>query len=264
MKGFVLLLVFAAVALNAASQGTEKTTFEVASVKPNNGSTAGGYIRPSGGRFTASNITLKNLILYAYSAQDDFFLEQQVIGGPDWMDKDRFDVDAKAEDTGQAVTREQMSKMIQSLLEDRFRLNVHRGTREMQVYEMVVERGGIKMKPSADQNNTSSTDSSAPPRGTALLNAESSASGLRFVFSGNAVSMAKLASALHGMVQRPIIDKTNLKGLYDFRIRFSPEAIPSHPDQIPTQDGLPATPSDHPLLPILQEELGLKLQAGKA
>src|SRR6516165_2689589 len=92
----------------------------------------------------------------------------------------------------------------------------------------------------------------APPSSTAML-----------VLSGNGVALVRLAMTLEGLVQRPVIDRTNLSGLFDFRVRFSPQAIPVFPDRVATNDGLPAAPSDHPLIPILQEELGLKLQPGR-
>jgi uncharacterized protein (TIGR03435 family) len=96
----------------------------------------------------------------------------------------------------------------------------------------------------------------------ASIKLNTSASGTMLVLSGNAVALSRLATTLQGLVQRPVIDKTNLNGFFDFRIRFSPQAIPAFPDRVPTADGLPAAPSDHPLIPILQEEFGLKLQPG--
>jgi uncharacterized protein (TIGR03435 family) len=95
------------------------------------------------------------------------------------------------------------------------------------------------------------------------MDGESTAAGTMFVFSGNAVPMPKVASTLQGMVQRPVVDRTNLKGFYDFRIRFSPSAIPAFPDRTARDDGTPAVPSDPPLLPILQDQLGLRLQPGR-
>ena len=102
-------------------------------------------------------------------------------------------------------------------------------------------------------------DLSGQPRGTPWMDGESTPAGTMFVFFGNAVPMPKVASTLQGMVQRPVVDKTNLKGFFDFRIRFSPSAIPAFPDRTASNDGTPAVPSDHPLVPILQDQLGLRL-----
>jgi len=146
MKRMVL-----AFALIAAAQA-QKLAFEVALVKLNSSNTTGGYVRPAGERLTVSNISLKGLILYSYRAGSDTpYLSNQVYGGPDWMEKDRFDIEAKAETTGKAVSQDQMRLMVQTLLEDRFKLKVHRETRELPVYNMVLEKNGPKMKLSGDQ-----------------------------------------------------------------------------------------------------------------
>jgi uncharacterized protein (TIGR03435 family) len=156
--------------------------------------------------------------------------------------------------------------MVQALMAERFKLVVHRETRDLPVYNMIVDKSGLKnMKLSEDQSGAPGpSDSSKPPRGTPWMDGETSASGTMLVLSGNAVALVRLATTLQGLVQRPVIDRTNLNGFFDFRIRFSPQAIPAFPDRVPMTDGQPAAPSDHPLIPILQEEFGLKLQPGKA
>src|SRR5215469_13938740 len=71
--------------------------FEVASIKPSNPTANGGFIRPAGDRLTATNVTVKLLVLYAYRAGDgSSFLGNQLFGGPEWLEKERFDVEAKA------------------------------------------------------------------------------------------------------------------------------------------------------------------------
>ena len=238
--------------------------FEVASIKLSNPSTNGGFIRPAGDRLTATNVPVKLLVLYAYRAGDgSSFLNNQLFGGPEWLEKERFDVEAKA--AVQPRTVDEFRPMLQSLLTERFKLKVHRETRDLPVYNMIVEKSGLKnMKLSEDQSGvTGPSDPSKPPRGTPWMDGETSASGTMLILSGNAVALARLATTLQGLVQRPVIDRTNLNGFFDFRIRFSPQAIPAFPDRVPTADGLPADPSDHPLIPILQEELGLKLQPGR-
>lgn len=201
---------------------------------------------------------------YAYRASDgSSFLNNQFSDGPEWLDKDRFDIEAKA--PIQPRTADEFRPMLQSLLSERFKLKVHRETRDLPVYNMVVEKGGLKnLKLSDDQSGAPGpSDPSKPPRGTPWMDGESTASGFMMVLSGNAVKLSRLAMTLQGLVQRPVIDQTNQNGFFDFRIRFSNQAIPAFPERVPTDDGLPATPSDHPLIPILQEELGLKLQPGK-
>jgi uncharacterized protein (TIGR03435 family) len=253
-----------AAVITATAMAAPKPQFEVASIKASNLSTNGGFIRPSGDRLTASNVSLKLLVSYAYRAGDGTsFLNSQLLGGPDWLDKDRFDLEAKA--ASQPGTVDEFRPLLQALLMDRFKLAVHRETRDLEVYNMVVDKGGLKnMKLSEDQSGAPGPpDSSQPPRGTPWMDAERSASGTMFVLTGNAVALPRLAATLQGLVQRAVIDRTNQKGLFDFRIKFSPQAIPAFPDRVPAADGLPAAPSDHPLIPILQEEFGLKLQPGK-
>jgi uncharacterized protein (TIGR03435 family) len=264
----VLGILIAIVALFPATLSTvaqnQRLAFEVASIKLNTSATSGGFIRPTGDRLIANNVPLKVLVVYAYRASDgSSFLNNQLFGGPVWMDKDRFDVEAKA--AVQPRTVDEFRPMVQALLEERFKLKVHRETRDLPVYNMVVEKSGLKnMKLSEDQSGvTGPSDASKPPRGTPWMDGETSASGTMLVLSGNAVGLARLATTLQGLVQRPVIDRTNLNGFFDFPIRFSPQAIPAFPDRVPTADGLPAAPSDHPLIPILQEEFGLKLQPGK-
>ena len=111
----------------SASPGADTPSFEVASIKPNNsGSPMVMMVPQPGGRFTATNVSVRMLILNAY--QLPFF---RVEGGPDWIQSDRFDVAAKAEGD---PPPDQMRLMLQKLLADRFKLNVHRETREMPVF----------------------------------------------------------------------------------------------------------------------------------
>jgi uncharacterized protein (TIGR03435 family) len=241
----------------------QRLAFEVASIKPSNPSTNGGFIRPAGDRLTATNVPFKLLVLYAYRAGDgSSFLNDQLVGGPEWLDKERFDVEAKA--PVQPRTVDEFRPMLQLLLAERFKLKVHRETRDMPIYNMVVEKGGLKnLKLSDDQSGAvGPPDPPKPPRGTPWMDGESTSSGTMLVLSGSGVALSRLAMTLQGLVQRPVIDKTNQNGFFDFRIRFSNQAIPAFPDRVAT-DGLLAAPSEHPLIPILQDELGLKLQPGK-
>src|SRR5262249_55432359 len=127
-----------------------KKSFEVASVKP---STAGnnfiGIGRQPGGRFNANNVPLRLLIQNAFSVRDF-----QVLGGPEWMNTDRWNIDAKAEEGGVPAQTgppdpnvpDAMALMLQSLLEDRFQLKFHREPRDMPVYNLLVAKDGSKMK----------------------------------------------------------------------------------------------------------------------
>jgi hypothetical protein len=104
----------------------QQPAFEVASVKPNKSAGPGAMIPPVvGGRFTATNVSAQELVITAYRVQGF-----QVSGGPGWLGTDRFDIEAKA--AGNAA-RDQISLMIQSLLADRFKLALHRESKELPV-----------------------------------------------------------------------------------------------------------------------------------
>jgi hypothetical protein len=109
----------------AFAQGPARPSFEVASVKPNKGSSHLVHMQPSpGGRFNAENVTLRILMQYAYDVK-----EFQISGGPEWTNTERYDAAAKAE--GSPTGQQMMGPMLQTLLEDRFKLAVHRETRQL-------------------------------------------------------------------------------------------------------------------------------------
>ena len=114
-----------------------RPAFDVASIKRNPGLTTGvTFAARPGGSLHVINNPLTNLIQNAYGMR-----RYQLIGGPDWIESDRYDIEAKVDGD---PSREQMMAMVQSLLEDRFKLKVHRETRELPIYVLTVARGGIK------------------------------------------------------------------------------------------------------------------------
>jgi uncharacterized protein (TIGR03435 family) len=157
-----------------------------------------------------------------------------------------------------------MQIMVQALLEDRFALRLHREKREMAVYNLGVAKKG-KLKRSEDQTPVvygplggppTPSKSSSPPRGVSRMLGNSSGVELMAI----AINLATLAGSLQLQVDRPIIDKTNLQGLFDIELRFAPasaiESVPQPGAAVPVEGG----PS---VFTALQEQLGLKLQAGK-
>lgn len=158
------IILSATVLLFSQQQGKE---FDVVSIKPNR--SVGGSIvldpEPSG-RFVATNETLRALLRFG------FFLfrpmaDSQLVGGPDWVDSDRFDIQAQA---AGPLSTDDMSVAVREMLEDRFRLKVHRDTREVAVYNLVVAKDGPKMKavdapPAADPSQASPPPLPLGPRG---------------------------------------------------------------------------------------------------
>ena len=125
------------VAASLVAQGPMGLSFEVASVKPNkSGDRNGGSFVQPGGRYTATNITLRALLRSAYGVHP-----AQIAGGPSWVNSDRFDITAKAEGNPPTqVFRDQARLMVRTLLADRFKLIVHKETRELPVYALVRAR----------------------------------------------------------------------------------------------------------------------------
>ena len=115
----------------AASVPTPK--FEVASIKRNVSGGPDRYIRPSGGRLSIANMTLKNLITIAYQIRDF-----QIYGGPSWMTSESYNIEAKSE--GAATPKQMEGPMLQALLEDRFQLRVRHDTEELPIYVLTVPK----------------------------------------------------------------------------------------------------------------------------
>jgi uncharacterized protein (TIGR03435 family) len=251
-------ILFSVLLVQAAPQ---KPSFDVASVKLNTtGRNASAADQP-GGRFVASQIPLRQLIQFAYRGN------QQFIGGPDWLDRDRWDIEAKAAEGSVSLRShafdltepDTVALMVQSLLEDRFKLKVHQETREVALYELTVAKGGTKLKLSADQTPPPAfVGGGGPARGGALPRGGINISGNGF--EAQSQSMAMLATVLSTVYAgRPVIDKTGLKGLYDMKLEWNRDAgliAPTGPGTISSASG----PS---LITAVEDQLGLKLESAK-
>jgi len=278
-SGQVMILaaisVIGVAAVWAAQAPAKKPSFDVISVKPDK---AGGPPRRTGtegSRFIAENVPLILLLQYAYRDSAPALLRQQVIGGPSWINTDRFDIEAKVEGNIHAIPTQQTWLMVQSLLEDRFKLRVHRETRDQAVYNLVVLKGGAKMKVSSDQS-LPIYDDQAEAQSTRLfslrgetstttsVSGETLVTGLAIPISPNLASRRphallpySLLGILWGYSGRPVIDKTGLNSLYDFRLHFNPNPLSGNPDtSLNSSAGLSLTSA-------VEEQLGLKLEPGR-
>jgi len=272
MKLLTLLLGASAIvfvtAVKAQTPG-QRPSFEVASIKPNNSGRDGGGAAPRGDRFVANNVTLKNLMFFAYLPRMGRLFSQQIVGGPIWSNTDHFDVEAKADAGRGTVPIDQMRLMVQSMLEDRFQLKVRREMRDLPVYNLVVAKGGLKMKPSADQTApdprkgfidfTSLAAESAPLTRGAMRVAKGP--GIS-VLTANSIPISALVNnLLQGQSDRIVFDKTDLKELFDIDLRFSNEGGPA---LSPGADAPPPSDPSGPSLFTAIQELGLKLEPDKA
>jgi uncharacterized protein (TIGR03435 family) len=241
--------------------------FDIAYVKANT-SNEPTSIGPLPGRLVATNVPLRLLVQFAYRRPNGKpFLNNQISGGPRWLDTERFDVQGKVE--GRTVPFEQLVTMLQRLLEDRFHLQTHRETREAPVYTLVHLKNSAALTLADDQTpvvNNGPRRLPGPnepqPRGT-LMPSRSSDGNL--VLSGSAVPMSSLANALEGYVDRPVIDATSLQGLFDLRLEFG-RPLSTNPDAASSgaPGGAPVPDLSAPVLfTAIQEQLGLKLESRK-
>ena len=254
MRALALLLVVAAAVLLAADPA-----FEVASVKRN---TSGSRARSLGyppDRFEATNMPLRFLIGNAYG--DTFPVRQDMIlGGPSWIDSEGYDVDAKASTSPtNSASLDVMARklMLRTLLADRFALKLHRETRELPLYALIVatpdRKMGPRLKPSTGEDCANDTrgdaTSSPPPCGPG---------GPRPLgeTGGYFVTMAEIGKALGQFVERPVIDKTGLTGRFTFELHFTPPP-PARPNPNAPPD--PPDPDRASIFTAVQEQLGLKL-----
>src|SRR5215475_2258962 len=142
---------FIAATLQAGVQTTPrgKPSFEAASIKRSSQQVIG--FRFDSDRFVMNGQWIGNAIQFAYGPCDEsLFLDNQIVGGPDWIHVDPYDIEAKVDGGGKAIPRCEMQQMVQSLLEERFQLKAHFETRELPVFNLVVVKPG-KMTLSADQ-----------------------------------------------------------------------------------------------------------------
>ncbi len=213
--------------LSVAAMAFGQATFEVASIKPHPGIvTSSSDPRVKGSRVTATASTLLDMITTAYHVRYD-----QVSGAPGWASSEHYDLEARVGE--QTITTEQMRPMLQALLADRFQLRIHRETRMIPMFRLVVGKHGPKFHESSPTDDPKSS-----------ITADSAGMHLEFARQ----TMANLASRLSGNgAGRPVMDQTGLTGQYTFKLEWAHE--------------IPGRKSELPSLPdALQEQLGLKLE----
>jgi bla regulator protein blaR1 len=246
------------VAAPVFAQSKDTTTiarkFEVASIKPSDPS-AGHNVQVQmapGGRFVAKNLSIKMLIQQAYDVRDF-----QITGGPGWIGSERYDIVAKAEGD-EEVRREQIKLMLQALLADRFKMTLHRDTKELPVYALVVGKSGSKLKaaePLAEGERTGP----GPGKGSMMRMGRGELTAQR-------APMTILANMLAQQLGRPVLDRTGLKGEYDLNLQWTPDQGqgPGGPADTGGDHQTTATDSSGPsLFTAVQEQLGLKLESQK-
>jgi len=220
-------------------------SFEVATIKPNDKDGPSLQALTFRGRnFITVNSSLADLMMFAYSVQ-----MKQIIGAPDWMEKDRYDIVATPDLEGKP-SADQVRVMIRKLLADRFQLKFHHDKREMSAFVLTIGKEGAKLRPGRQNGSLHGIGMQEAKNGSLL-------------FVNNA-PIAAFASFLQSLVlDRPVVDETGLTGRYDFTVTFTPDEsqFNGHPPfPVPADDVEPA-PS---LFEAMQQQLGLKLSPEKA
>ena len=222
----------------------QRLEFEVASVKTSNGGPFEFAPRRSGDRVSIHMTHIGGVITYAYHIP-----YYRLIG----YDKtaiayEWYDIDAKL---GRDATEDQVRLMFQSLLEERFKLKVHRETRELPEYELAIGKGKPRITPSGGGPMTVTIEGKHWTPGAGTCSTTSWRDGARIVC--HAANMAKIAEELSGLLGAPVADRTGLTGTYDLNVRYVPDNRTLDADMEPG-------PS---LVDAVQQELGLKLEKGK-
>ncbi len=232
-------------------------SFDVASIKQSISSPTlmRLQIQP-GGRLAITNAPVRAMIRNAYRLQDS-----QIVDGPEWLSSTRFDIVAKAEGN---PTAEQMVVMLQTLLAERFRLVVHRETRQLPIYALVMARSDGRLGSDIRRGAYNcAAERSGPPPANPTAPDGSFNCGFRVApgkMSGRGASMSALAASLSNWVGRIVIDRTGLSGDFDLDMTWTPDQMPQG---IPPGAGPfpPIDPNGPAIFTAIQEQLGLKLES---
>jgi len=223
-------------ALDAAPQ------FDVAAIHPHNPEPhERSHIVSENGRFTTINVDLKSILQWAYDLP-----ESRIVGGPSWLGSARWNIEASSDSALETqkeydhdAAREQKRRMVQAMLAERFHLAVHRETRTLPMYELVVAKGGAK-----------------------FLDAKAEGSKFdrwngRLEIQGGDNTVAVLAAQLAEVVGRVVVDKTGIAGRYKLALTWTPD------DRAAPPSGEPPVESAPSIFTALEEQLGLRLVSAK-
>jgi uncharacterized protein (TIGR03435 family) len=240
----IIVALLTAGAAAAQTEATEPFTFDVASIKPTPPDQRGGIVHqlPGGQVYEIVGAPLRMIMTVAYTVTD-----RQISGGPDWINTDRWNIQAKADRRGNS---DEMHAALARLLEDRFQLKIRHETRQLPVYLLTVDKKGVTM-PEHD-----AADLKHEPIGGNPLQ------GLK----GENVTMNYFSFFLSRIMDLNVVDQTNLTGHYDVNIHFVPEQLAGgRGDGRAAPDGAPPPPPPEgpDIFTALRDQLGLRLEKGK-
>ncbi|HEY2017292.1 MAG TPA: TIGR03435 family protein [Bryobacteraceae bacterium] len=225
-------------------QAPAATAFDVASVRVSQVGKAGGEgSRRESIQFSPDSVTMRNVrfrtaVRWAYDVMD------YQVTGPDWITSERYDIAAKS---ASEVPQGQLRLMLQTLLAERFKLAIHRQTKELPAYVLLVAKGGPKFKESVTEGEPSVQPDQR-----------------RLSVTVQRTPISQLVEGLSNILRTPVVDETGLKGKYDVTIdaaKYIPDIAAARGDG----GGGVAAPIDPVsiIMTGIQEELGLKLESRK-
>jgi uncharacterized protein (TIGR03435 family) len=221
------------VAALAAALSAQTPSFEAASIKPTRSPDGPSSTRFTAGQMNMENVAIRKMTLMAYGIPDD---RVYALIGPSWLGEERFDIVARYPG---GTPQDQVRLMLQHLLAERFKLALHRETRQLPEYALVLAKSGPRMQP-ADPGQTATN-------------------GRPGHLEATKISMQKLADLFAKMTAMPVANETGLSGVYSFTLEWAPEETARlEPDAPPSPTGKPS------LYAALQDQLGLKLEGRKA
>lgn len=225
-----ILLLLGLSAVYASAQTATPTdaapAFDAAAVKPNNSGSgsSSSHTRPANVQIT--NESLRQIIVDAYRIRD------YQLSGPDWLRSVHFDIDAKAPF---GTPDSQLMPMLRTLLKERFKLEIHRETKEFPVFGLVPSKAGFRLQP-VDAKGGSGMNSHSDDKGGNLI--------------AERTNMDGLASWLSRHEDRPVLNRTGISGAYSFTLNYTLE-----------NDKADADTPRYPILPLaIQDQLGLRLE----
>ena len=246
--------------------------YEVVSIKPNKSGSDWDNVRIHPNEFTATNIKMLSLIQEAFGVK-----EHQISGAPGWLNSERYDVEAKMDssvaDELRKLNRDQRKvkkqRMLQALLADRLKLTLHRESKELPVYALVIAKNGPKLQAArpgdAYPNGIKGTDCKSYP---GMISVQNGIGG-RLELRCQAVPVAELVELLSDQLHHTTLDKTGLTGKYDITLQWTPDENQGAMFN-GTESGQPGTAatstpesSGPSIFTAIQEQLGLKLESQK-
>lgn len=238
MKNVARVMALTAI-LVIPSQPQMSPAFEAISIKPSQAGAREGsmHVQPGGQSYLVRNTSVRFMMLRVYH-----LIEDQLVGGPGWMNTSLFDVDAKAAHPGRL---EQLNRMFQNLFAERFKLQFHRETRQLPVYALTVDKKGTKLQVNDMADEFSGRIGPNIGRLPGM--------------TGVGVSIPELCWTLSLIIGRPVLDRTSLTGFYDFKLEWTSDPRLTFPveggDAPPTLDG--------PTIFNAIRDVGLKLESRK-